>query len=184
MSLVSIAEGAEIVRGGGVIAYPTEGCYGLGCNPMDAQSVQRILSIKRRHFSKGLILISDHRKRLEPYFTCLPKATRDEILASWPGPVTWLLPARANIPRLVRGDHQSIALRVSDHPVVRMLCQQANMAIVSTSANRSSQLPHRLQKTVLDEFKNDVDGVVKGRIGQRRTPSVIRNGLDGSTIRS
>ncbi|MCY4312188.1 MAG: Sua5/YciO/YrdC/YwlC family protein [Gammaproteobacteria bacterium] len=183
MKLVSIAKGAEIVRHGGVIAYPTEGCYGLGCNPMDAQAVMRILSIKRRHFSKGLILISDHVKRFEWYFTRLPTATRDQILASWPGPVTWLLPARKNVPRLVRGNHQSIALRVSGHPVVRMLCQQANMAIVSTSANRSSQLPHRLQKTVLNEFRDDVDGVVKGRIGRCRTPSVIRNGLDGGTIR-
>ena len=151
---------------------------------MDSQAVKRILSIKKRHFSKGLILIGDHVKRFEPYFTCLPGATRDEILASWPGPVTWLLPVRPNIPRLVRGDHPAIALRVSDHPIVRMLCQQANMAIVSTSANRASRLPHRLQKTVLDEFRDDVDGIVAGRIGQRRTPSVIRNGLDGRTIRS
>jgi len=183
LNLLSVAEGARILRHGGVIAYPTEGCYGLGCNPMDKQAVKRILSIKRRHFRKGLILISDHIKRLERYFTHLPEATRDQILTSWPGPVTWLLPARPNIPRVIRGEHQCIALRVSDHSAVRMLCQQAGMAIVSTSANRSSQLSHRLQNTVLQEFRDDIDGVVKGRIGQRQTPSMIRNGLDGSTIR-
>ncbi|MCY4050423.1 MAG: Sua5/YciO/YrdC/YwlC family protein [Gammaproteobacteria bacterium] len=183
MSLVSIAQGARIIRGGGVIAYPTEGCYGLGCNPMDIDAVKRILSIKRRDYRKGLILISDHVKRLEYYFRCFPEVTKNEILTSWPGPVTWLLPARKNVPKIIRGEHQSIALRVSDHPSVRMLCQQSNMAIVSTSANRSSQQPHRLQKTVLNEFKDDIDGVVEGRIGQRRTPSIIRNGLDGSMIR-
>ncbi len=183
MSLVSIAQGARIIRSGGVVAYPTEGCYGLGCNPMDADAVQRILRMKRRHFSKGLILISDHIKRLESYFSFLPEITRDEILLSWPGPVTWLLPARKNVSKLIRGEHQSVALRVSDYLLVRMLCRECSMAIVSTSANRSSYQPHRLQKTVLEEFKDDVDGIVRGRVGQRRTPSVIRNGLDGNTIR-
>ena len=183
MNSISVAQGAKIICSGGVVAYPAEGCYGLGCNPMDANAVRRILLIKRRHFSKGLILISDHIKRFYPYFTHLPAATREDILATWPGPVTWLLPVRPNVPRIVRGNHQSIALRVSSHPIVRMLCQASGMAIVSTSANRASLTPHRSQKSVMEEFAGDIDGVVAGRIGQRRNPSVIRNSFDGRYIR-
>lgn len=183
MNPVTVAQGAEIIRHGGVIAYPTEGCFGFGCNPLDTDAVKRILVIKRRHFSKGLILISDHIDRLRPYFSNLPDSTREDILASWPGPVTWLLPARRSVPREIRGIHDSIAVRVSRHPVVRMLCRKAEMAIVSTSANRASLTPHRSLASVLAEFASEVDGIVEGRIGQRRSPSVIRDGRNGRYIR-
>lgn len=183
MNPISVAQGAELICNGGVVAYPTEGCYGLGCNPMNAEAVKRILNIKRRHFSKGLILVGDHINRFDSYFTHLPETTAQEIMASWPGPVTWLLPASRNVPRVIRGNHQSIALRVSKHPVVRMLCREANMAIVSTSANRAAQMPLRALPSVMAEFGEDVDGIVAGRIGQRRNPSVIRNSRDGSYVR-
>lgn len=183
MSLVTTLDAAYIIRQGGVIAYPTESCYGLGCDPANGSAVRRILAIKRRHFNKGLILVADHLTRLRPYFREIPVATREDILSSWPGPYTWLLPARRNVSRLLRGSHDLIAVRVSRHRVVRALCRESSRALVSTSANRAGRSAIRSFDALEAILGHEVDAIVEGEIGRRKAPSTIRNGLDGSCIR-
>lgn len=183
MSLVTILDAAYVIRQGGVVAYPTESCYGLGCDPANGSAVRRILSIKRRHFSKGLILVADHLVRLRPYFRELPAVTREDILDSWPGPCTWLLPARRNVSRLLRGSHDLIAVRVSRHRVVRALCRESARALVSTSANRAGRPAIRSFSVLEEILGHEVDGIVEGDVGRRKNPSTIRNALDGSCIR-
>ena len=182
--LLSIADSARVIREGGVVAYPTESCYGLGCDPRNSEAVRRILKIKRRPAHKGLILITDHVRRLAPYITGLPDATREQILSSWPGPNTWIIPARKHTSKLVRGSHDSIAVRVTSHRVSRELCRASAMALISTSANRATRPPHRRLNQLMADMGDELDGVVMGRLGFESSPSTIRHGDDGRVLRA
>jgi L-threonylcarbamoyladenylate synthase len=184
LNLVSIQEAAKVIRDGGVVAYPTESCYGLGCDPDNHVAVNRILKIKRRKRSKGLILISDHISRIRHYLANIPNEREQEILESWPGPNTWLLPARPAVSSWLRGNHQSIAVRITQHPGTRLLCREAGMALVSTSANRSGQTILKTAARVSQLFHDEVDCIVQGQIGTASAPSVIRDAVSGATIRN
>ena len=177
------ADVRALVRSGGVIAYATESCFGLGCDPRRLDAVARILAMKQRHFSKGLILVAEDFARFRPWVSGIPQAMQAEILASWPGPFTWLLPARDGVSRLLRGNHELIAVRVSAHPLVRRLCREVGCALVSTSANRASRPALRTAAAVAREFGREVDFVVPGRVGRSDRPSTIRHGLTGEVLR-
>lgn len=88
----------EVVWGGGVIAYPTEAVYGLGCDPLERDAAARILAIKERDAAKGFILIAAHMEQLLPFLAPLDKIAHEKLQASWPGPVTWVVPAAHDIP--------------------------------------------------------------------------------------
>ena len=183
MNLASIHDAASVIRQGGVIAYPTESCYGLGCDPDNCRAVRRILHIKRRRKEQGVILVADHISRVMRYVRFFPVATRGEVLASWPGPCTWLLPARKSVSGWVAGNHASIAVRVSRHHAVRALCRNAGMAIVSTSANRARRKALRTAEWVAQEFGSEVDCIMEGLVGTDTRPSVIRDAVSGVVIR-
>ena len=111
-----------MLRQGGIVAYPTESVYGLGCDPLNPDAVYRLLELKRRPASKGLILISDSFARLQPFLGPIPDNRLAIVLRSWPGPVTWVMPAQADVPEWLRGRHTSLAVRVTDHPLATALC--------------------------------------------------------------
>lgn len=184
MNLVSVQDAAKVIRNGGVVAYPTESCYGLGCDPDNHVAVNRILKIKRRKRSKGLILVSDHISRIFHYLADIPKERKDEVLGSWPGPNTWLLPARPGVSSWLRGNHQSIAVRITRHPGTRQLCRSADMALVSTSANRSGRSILKTAARVFQDFGDEVDCIVQGQVGTATAPSVIRDAVSGAVIRN
>lgn len=165
------------------MAYPTEYCYGLGCDPSNIEAIRRILRLKRRAGDKGLILIADRLDRLSKYTVSLPANYRDEIMKNWPGPFTWLVPARPGVSRWVRGNHETIAVRVTAHRCARRLCKSAGMAIISTSANRARKQPLRTAEAVYGVFAGDVDCIVDGRVGSDSSPTTIRNGLTGDVVR-
>ena len=108
-----LRKAARILRCGGVIAYPTESCFGLGCDPKNLQAVRRLLMLKRRSYRKGLILIASNVQQCHEYADIHNMPKRVEILNSWPGPNTWLLTPTHQVSRLVRGQHESIAIRVT-----------------------------------------------------------------------
>ena len=137
--LVDVEEGVRLVRAGGVIAYPTEAVFGLGCDPSDGAAVARIVALKRRPPEKGFILVASDARQLDPWLAPLEPAWRSRMDSAWPGPVTFVVPAAADTPALLRGGRTTIAVRVSDHPVVRALCEGCGHALVSTSANESGQ---------------------------------------------
>jgi L-threonylcarbamoyladenylate synthase len=176
----------EALRGfltqGGVIAYPTESCFGLGCDPMNRHAVQRILQLKGRVAEKGLILIAANRNQLRPY------ATRASIEAAWqtgrwPGPVTWLLPASRHCPAWLMGEHQTIAVRITAHPGAADLCRQVGMALVSTSANPAGQSPAKTAEQCSQLFGQDVQ-VIFGQIGTRKRPSTLIDFATGQVLRA
>lgn len=175
---------ARCLAAGGVIAYPTEAVYGLGCDPRNPDAVRRVLAIKRRPEHKGLILIAATWSQLAPYVESLGSARMAEILATWPGPVTWLLPAREDTPRWLTGRHETLAVRVTGHPLAAALCHAWGGALVSTSANLSRRPPARTALQVRLRLGPAVDLVVTGPCGGRERPSAIRDGGTGAVVRS
>lgn len=167
---------------GGVIAYPTESCYGLGCDPGNREAVKRILRLKQRPQAKGLILIATELRQLKPYVAHLTAAQQKTLAATWPGPHTWLLPASAGCPAWLTGKHHSIAARVTAHRDAAFLCREVGMALVSTSANRSGGKPARTRRDCLNLFGSRIR-VLPGRIGKRRKPSIIQDLASGAIVR-
>ena len=174
---------ARILRRGGVIAYPTEAVYGLGCDPWNRAAVYRLLAIKQREVAKGLILIASDVGQLAPFVAALPAARMAEIMASWPGPNTWLLPARATTPVWLTGRFETLAVRVTAHPLAAALCLVYGGAIVSTSANRADRPPARTAFRVRTTLGRELDHLLVGPCRGADRPSVIRDGATGRVLR-
>lgn len=183
MNIASLTRAADIIRAGGVVAYPTEACFGLGCDPRNIFAVRRILRMKRRARAQGVILIADHRARLMRYANFSALRHRKPMFDSWPGKHTWLVPATGGVSRWVRGEHSTVAVRVTAHRDAAMLCRLAHTALVSTSANRHGRRMLTNTDAVLREFGDEVDFVVDGKVGGARTPSVIRDAQTGKVVR-
>lgn len=169
------------LRAGGLIAYATESCYGLGCDPRHRTAVQRLLRLKRRPQAKGLILVSDRLARLEPYLQKLDDVTRLDVARYWPGPFSLLLPARA--PRWLTGAHPKLAVRVSAHPDTARLCHHLRMALVSTSANPSGAQPAKTAAQCHRYFGDRV-WTLPGKIGTRARPSTLIDYVSGRVLRA
>lgn len=170
------------VAQGGLIAYATESCYGLGCDPRNARAVRRLLQLKSRPQSKGLILIADRYSRLQRYVLPPTAEQSRQLDQTWPGPYTWLMPASRHTPRWLRGRHESIAVRVTAHPDTAGLCHALGTALVSTSANRAGRKPLKTRSACIKAFGMSVL-VLPGRIGARKTPSTIQHLISGKIIR-
>jgi L-threonylcarbamoyladenylate synthase len=180
---LAIDRAARIVRAGGVIAYPTEAVFGLGCLPDNRRAVMRVLAVKRRSWRKGLVLIGATLAQLERYAVLPPEPRRSEILATWPGPVTWALKARRTTPRWISGGRDSVAVRLTAHPLARRLCERTGSALVSTSANVSRRAPHRRVLALRHELGRRLDCVLAGELGGLTQPTVIRDGRTGHVLR-
>ncbi len=170
------------IQRGGLVAYPTESCYGLGCDPRNRMAVKRLLRLKRRPQAKGLILIAAHARQLAPYILPLTPGQQAQVGATWPGPHTWLIPASNNCPAWLTGKHRSVAVRVTAHRGAARLCRSAGMALVSTSANLSGGKSVKNARDCLRLFGRQVR-VLPGKIGRRRKPSTIQDLLSGQVLR-
>ncbi|GMR07446.1 MAG: Sua5/YciO/YrdC/YwlC family protein [Gammaproteobacteria bacterium] len=168
---------------GGIIAYPTEAVYGLGCDPFNPFAVEDLLRLKQRPMDKGLIIIAASIKQLETFIT-LPSARQlQTIKSSWPGPVTWLLPARHDVPVWLTGQYQNIAVRVTAHRQTAQLCHAFGGGLVSTSANLPGHPPARHSWQVHNHFADSVDMIIGGATGGQRRPSEIRDATTGNIVR-
>lgn len=170
------------LRRGGIIAYPTESCYGLGCDPRNPRALQRLIRLKGRSTARGMLLIADRFKRLKPFVRPLHAADLARMQHSWPGPVTWVAPASAACPPLLTGGRPTIAVRVTAHPVAARLCRSLGMALVSTSANKSGKKPAKTAAECRRIFGARVR-VIPGRIGRRRRPSTLIDLATGNILR-
>jgi len=178
-----VARAARIIRAGGVIAYPTEAVYGLGCLPTYAPALERILAIKRRDARKGLIVIAATIEQLEPLAQMPGGNAGARIALDWPGPVTWIVPARPGLPKILTGGRDTIAVRVSAHPIVRALCERAESALVSTSANPSGRRPARTALRLRRTLGSELDYVLAGALGEQSRPTEIRDWRSGEILR-
>jgi L-threonylcarbamoyladenylate synthase len=182
-STFRVRRAAGLLAGGGVVAYPTDAVYGLGCDPLDVAAVARILALKDRSPEKGLILVAADRDQLRPFVDIDAPSVRERIGDSWPGPVTWLVPALAGVPEWLTGAHETLAVRVTAHAGAAALCRAFGGAIVSTSANRSGRAPARTALAARLAFGAALDDILPGRCGDRREPSTIRDARTGETLR-
>jgi len=169
---------------GGVIAYPTEAVWGLGCDPDNAQALTRLLRVKARDPAKGVILVAASIDQFAPWLEGLPVDLHAPLAASWPGPATWLVPDNGRSLALVRGDHDRVALRVSDHPLVVALCEAFGGPVVSTSANRAGEPPAMSAEQIQATFGAELDAVLDGPLGGLERPSTIRDLVTGQVLRS
>lgn len=171
-TLISIPKAQEVMNEGGVIAYPTEAVYGLGCDAWDEAAVLRLLALKERPIEKGLILLIHRWEDLFPLIADVSEEALSRVKATWPGPVTWVFPKSERIPMYLSGAHPGIAIRMSNHPVAHALCEHG--PIISTSANRAGRPPLRDVAAVREEFHEvELDGIVEGALGGLLTPTMI-----------
>lgn len=173
---------AQVVRAGGLIAYPTEAVWGLGCDPWDSVAVYRLLALKERPVEKGLILLADNIRQFDFLLADLPQIWQDQLASTWPGPNTWLVPHQNRLPEWIVGKHSSVALRVSDHPLVRDLCALTG-PLVSTSANPAGRPPALTRLRIEQYFAGQLDAVLTGALGGRKNPSCIRDLQSGRVLR-
>ncbi|PTU74553.1 L-threonylcarbamoyladenylate synthase [Pseudomonas mangrovi] len=173
---------AQIVRSGGVVAYPTEAVWGVGCDPWNEDAVYRLLALKERPVEKGLILVAASIEQFDFLLQGLPDAWLRQLAESWPGPNTWLVPHQDLLPEWICGRHDSVALRVSDHPGVAALCALTG-PLVSTSANPAGRPAARSRLRVEQYFRGELDAVLGGALGGRRNPSLIRDLRTGQVVR-
>ena len=170
-----------MLSGGGVIVYPTEGVFGIGCRIDDPDAVAKVLQLKRRRTDKGLIILV---KSISQVAALLDLHDLDTGVweATWPGPVTWVIPASRYAPHWLTGCYAGIAVRQSAHPVVQRLTDQVG-PLVSTSANPSGRPPARTLLRARQYFPQGVDYFVPGKLGGASGPTEIRDAVSGSVIR-
>lgn len=180
-SAFAIRTAALLIRHGAVIAYPTEAVYGLGCDPRDDDAIEHVLAIKQRAPDKGLILIAADAAQLAPYVAGLNSRDRRRIEGK--KPITWLVPAAPDVPALVVGGHDKVAVRVTHHPVARALCEACGHPLVSTSANVAGRRPARTALAVRRAFGDSVDYVLAGAVGKLDAPTPIHDLETGEVLR-
>lgn len=174
------------LKNGGVIAYPTEAVFGLGCDPNDQHALQKLLELKQRDPSKGLIVIAATFDQLLPFIaiSLVPEKNLLQAQATWPGPYTWLFPAQAHRSPLLTGKHATIAVRVTACVPARAVCQEFGGAIVSTSANRTGQLPARTAAEVRTIFASgELNYILDEPTDMLGQPTEIRDVLTQQKIR-
>jgi L-threonylcarbamoyladenylate synthase len=178
-----IVQAAAVLNSSGVVAYPTEAVWGLGCDPFCATAVERVLAMKHRAQGKGLILIAASIQQFQPFLAGLSPKHRDQLEASWPGAQTWLVPNNHVAPPWVTGGRDTLALRVTDHPVAAALCQKFGGPLVSTSANPHGLPPAKSVLKVKLYFRDKLDYLVPGLLGKSNKPTPIKHLITGETIR-
>ena len=182
----SLADVVAALRAGGVVAYPTEAVYGLGCDPQNHAAFDRLFSIKRRPPTQGVLLIAAAFEQVERYIdlAALPPDALQRAKATWPGPHTWIFPRSAFTSPWLAGSHSGIALRVTAHPLAAGLCRAFGGALVSTSANRHGEAPARSAADVHAAFGDEIDAVLNGSTGGLERPTPIRDAISGDTVRT
>ena len=155
---------------GKVIAYPSEGVWGLGCDPVNEEAVYRLLKLKNRPVSKGLILVGSKLEQMRPYVNINKYKTK--LITKWPGPHTWIVPTRTT-PFWIRGNYESVAGRVSNHPIIIEICNKFGGVMVSTSANMKGKKPVTTQQEVEELFEGL--SIVEGCLGTLNSPTPIQD---------
>lgn len=185
-TLADLPDAAVCLRQGGVLAYPTEAVFGLGCDPHDHVAFERIFALKQRPATQGVLLIASDFAQVEHYVDLakVPAEVMTQARASWPGPFTWIFPRSGKVPGWVAGAHAGIALRVTAHGPAAALCRAFGGALVSTSANPHGAPPARDVATLQAYFGDELDGVLDAPLGGASQPTTIRDALTGAIIRS
>lgn len=183
LPIIHLRKAVRVLHNGGLVAYPTEGVWGLGCDPWNEDACSTLLTLKQRDWRKGLILVASDFSQLEDFIERPSNSAMKRAQATWPGPATWVFPCSEDAPPLVTGENWSVAVRVSAHPIVRALCESFGGALVSTSANRAGQPPARSIHEVRRKLGPAVQALVPGPLGKLAGPTPIRDVRSGLILR-
>lgn len=178
-----LRQAVHILCSGGIVAYPTEAVWGLGCDPWNEAAVLQLLQLKQRRESKGLIMVAASIGQLDWLLHDLDVPQRARLELSWPGPITWLIPHRGRVPPWVCGDFDTVAVRVSKHPPVVQLCASFGRPLISTSANIAGRPAAVRRLQVQRYFGAGVDYLLPGNLGGEQSPSMIRDLLSDTIVR-
>ncbi len=168
-----IDQAVTILKGGGLIAFPTETYYGLGVDPFNESALKRLFALKNRPAVKPVLLLIPSRDHLERLTNSIPPVAEKLMDSFWPGPLTIVLPARSELSELVTGGTGTVGVRISPHPVSRMLLQAYDGPLTATSANRSGERPAITGNGVKKKFGNDVDMVLGSGSTPGEKPSTL-----------
>lgn len=180
----SVTQMADILRNGGVIAYPTEAVWGLGCDPYDATAVARILAMKNRPESKGLILVASTEQHLTPWINTLDNTAAQRLVSINKTPTSWVVPDTHIAPSWIKGEHHSVAIRLSQHKPVQQLCEAFGGVLVSTSANPAGLEPAMSKEQVSAYFGDKIDAIFAAPLGEASQPSQVRDILTDTLFRA
>lgn len=179
----AIAAASKALKDGGIVAYPTEAVYGLGCDPNNEDAICRLLALKQRPIEKGLILIAANIEQLHCFIDPEQFEKYPQVTKSWPGPHTWIIPCLSTTPLWLRGQHDALAVRVTKNRISSNLCLAFGGAIVSTSANLSDQPPARTAGEVEKQFIGKIEYILAGETDRLATVTPIRDARDGKKLR-
>ncbi|HLJ79708.1 MAG TPA: L-threonylcarbamoyladenylate synthase, partial [Acidobacteriaceae bacterium] len=158
----SIRQAAEILRGGGTVAFPTETVYGLGANALDARAVAKIFEAKQRPNWDPLIVHVADVAMLDALTVQVPESARRLIEAFWPGPLTLLLPKNQQVPDIVTAGLPRVGLRMPAHPVARALLQAAQLPVAAPSANTFGRTSPTTAEHVAQDLEGRIDAILDG----------------------
>lgn len=168
----NIAEAADIIKSGGLVAVPTETVYGLAGNGLDAGAVARIYEVKERPAQKPLSLMVHGAADMEKYWTDVPWGARVLAEKYWPGPLTLIMTAGSGIPEIVTAGGDTVGLRCPDHPLTLELLERAGLPLAAPSANPSGEQSPKTAEKVMEYFDGRIDAVIDGgecRLGVEST---------------
>ena len=169
----------EYLQSGETIAYPTEGVWGLGCDPSNTDAIKKLLNLKGRSKNKGLILIGSQFEQFKNF--AYVEDFKEKLMSKWPGPHTWLVPAKENLSDYIKGENEKVALRLTNHISVCRLCDSFGGPIVSTSANKEGHPTLNNPKEILESFPEVK--CLKGDLGGLARPSTIQDVITDMVIR-
>jgi len=172
----------RFIRQGGIIAYPTESCFGLGCDPRNRKAINKIIKLKKRSLNKNFILIGSSIKQFNYFLNPLDNSTSTNLFSKWPGPHTWLITANNRCPNWLKSNSK-IALRISSFSSCQLLTKSLDMAITSSSLNLTGKIPLKNYRDVCRFLPKQVK-LIKGRVGKSKRPSVIQDFKTKKIIRS
>lgn len=187
---LALSRAASIIHAGGVIAYPTEAVWGLGCDPFNEQACFRLLQIKQRPVEKGMILVASSTEQLGFLLDMLNTREQQKLNRAWKdqaqsGPVTFLVPDLASkVPLWIKGEHTAVAVRVSGHPVVQALCEHVGGPVVSTSANLAGRPAVKTRVQLEKQLGHKLDFILPGSLGGAAKPSQIIDLVSGRVMRA
>lgn len=182
VSVVSIEKTIQVLKQGGVVAYPTEAVYGLGCDPNNEKAIKKIMQLKQRSLTKGLIVVGGEFSHIASYIKLKEHTLPQPIKDSWPGPHNWLLPANPSNSNLLTGKYTTQAVRISSHPIIQKLCSLYKGGLISTSANKTNQSPCKTPEELAYYFGCDLI-ITEGKLGGALKPCEIRHYSSNQVIR-
>ncbi|MBT4482344.1 MAG: threonylcarbamoyl-AMP synthase [Candidatus Latescibacteria bacterium] len=178
----NIEEAVNVLKNGGIVVYPTETVYGIGCDPFNRIAYERVQHLKGRNNNKQMLLLACSLSQVEHFTGRLADIPRRLAHEFWPGPLTMVIKPRNEMPVYLYGDSGGVAFRITSHPIAAALSRNFGCPITSTSANMTGKPTVGTYEEALNMFGKDVSIVIKNHIPLNGTPSTVIDLTSGKPL--